>query len=567
MKPSKCPPRAQCRYRMSSVRRLKTITFQVPATEPKKRSKRVVLDPNQTWPIMESIITQSRGNDGLVVTVEERKALHALNAPAYGKLPFPEPIISPSPYQYFCSVNSDDSHISQPRLSVTKLLTAGWCELRSFYEVFAGLKIIKNQRLSSGTAHHERLEKEAHPALDSELVEMELNKASLNYTKKEKEFLFGTKMAYKLASQWSEKVVTRLVDLASTKMLREIQVHGYLRLINGELADSVDHIADSVLVNGVVDVIALDRYNHTEEKPKYDIESNPTPKASSVEARVKHGILDLSVEIPQAKKVSTILSKDHFLHVVDLKTRAVNSIPTQLSVLSSARDQCMIYSEFLHNISRDSRFGYESSLENARRRNVNPDTPISVGFATELLINQFSTLVLDYLRLAKGESIGFDDYDSYETPASTSEYSLKDFVTEKEFKIMLTELYGSITPILEVNLSPLFCTWKKPLTLRYFAARAGQAFNILEPFRQGSLSVEYHKVNTKKMLGKIHYAFDQSILTKTLKDSASFWNGTRQPESTTSITRCRNCKFRNRCPVLNGGLEKKIGDSIHMLHD
>lgn len=525
----------------------------------------MAIDPDLTWPMMESIIRRSlEKNASTVSNVEEQRVLRAFNIPSDGKLPLPKPTISPSPYEYFCSVNEDASHITQPRLSVTKLLTSGWCELRSFYEIYAGLRATKSRRLSSGIAYHEKLEKAAHPALKENLVQEELEHASQSFSKEEKQNLFKTKMAHQLASQWSERVVTRLIGLAETKILREIQVHGFLNLKSNKFATNNEEINNSILVNGVVDVIYIDTNNHTAKEPEC-IRSGGEHNEVAPEL-ISQKILDLSVEIPRAKNTLTSLARDHYLHVCDVKTRAYDSIPAQKSVLLSARDQCMIYSEFVHNLSRHVDFGFECSLENARRRNVDPDAPISAGFATELLLNQFSTLALDYLRISDGHPIGYDGYDTLQSP-SGCKYSLGDFVEEEQFKRMLADLYGENSPFLELELSSLFRPWKKPLTLRYFAARAGQAFNTLAAFQRGSVSVEYHRVRTKQILAKIHYSFDEQLLNQTIQRSSTFWNGQRQPQATLNMSRCSKCIFANRCPVKNRSNENNFGKRIYELYE
>lgn len=550
---------------VSLCRQFKTITLQIPEAERKKETKPHVVDPDLTWPIMESIIRIVEGDNASPVSnIEEQKVLRAFNIPLHGKLPLPRPVIKPSPYEYFCTVNEDASHISQPRLSVTKLLTSGWCELRSFYEIYAGLIATKNRRLSSGIAYHETLEKAAHPTLDTKEVQAELEKVSISLTKEEKQSLFETKMAHQLASQWSERVVTRLIGMANTKILREIQVHGFLNFEKNTLAKTKAEIDKSILVNGVVDIIHIDKHNHITKEA--ECIKDGVEHFGIVPEHITQNILDLCVEIPKAKKTFTELARDHFLHVCDVKTRAYDSIPAQKSVLLSARDQCMIYSEFVHNLSQSCQFAYECSLENARRRNVDPDAPISAGFATELLVNQFSTLALDYLRISSGQPIGFEEYDKVTLP-SVIEYSLGDFVNEEQFKQMLKDLYGEQSPFLKLDMSSLFKPWNRPLTLRYFAARAGQAYNTLNAFLQGSVSVEYHRVRTKKVLARIHYSFDEHVLDLTVHKSSTFWSGQRQPQATLNLSRCSKCRFANRCPVKNGNHENDFGKRIYELYD
>lgn len=555
--------------------KFKTIRFRIPATEPKRKQKTVVSDPDLTWNAMKSIVSIKYGKNVNISNLEERRVLRAFKLPSNDPLPIPRPPIRPTPFEYHSNVNEDASYVQQPRLSVTKLLTSGWCDLRTFYEIYAGLRKVVSKRLFTGTAHHEKLEKKAHPALDSEALEQEIDKASVLLTKDEKKMLFSSKMASKLASEWSEKVVTRLLEMCSTKKLREIQIHGYLSFDKKDLATNVDDIHGSILVNGVVDIVSLDKANHTAEEPLQE-KGHVQTKQHAIDLDDSHNtersslpdeILDLRIEIPKAKATLTALAKDHHFHVTDVKTRAFDSIPTQLSVIFSARDQCLIYGQLLFNISRDSHFAYESTLENARRRNVNPDEPISVGYAIELLVKQFNTLALDYMRIAKGEDIGFAGYDSIATSEPETKYSLSQFLSEEQLKTMLADLYGPESSYLEMDLSILFKTWAKPLTLRYFAARAAQAYNMFEAFEPGSVNVEYHKVNSTKLLARIQYAFDQQLLKDTLERAASFWNGERLPEGVKHRSRCNNCVFRNRCPVKNEIHKQSFVEEIYKLYE
>lgn len=546
---------------------MKTLTFRIPTKDLKKKAKSVETDPDLTWPIIKDIIPKKAGQDASNLTLDEQRALRTLKGRSSGQLPIPVAKIEPSPYEYYCTVNEDSSHITQPRLSVTKLLVLGWCELREFYGVFSGLHTKRTARLRTGVNHHEKLEKKSHPRLDAKKVDKEVKQASETHTKEELAVLFSTKMAHQLASAWSERVVTRLVEMAHTKQLREIQVHGFLNLETGVLAADVEAVADSVLVNGIVDIVSLDTQNHTLEEPRYESGEELPPKLKQKKSEMEQKILDLSIVIPEAKNILSKLAEDHYLHTCDVKTRVQNSIPQQASVLLSARDQCMFYGRFFHLLSRDELLCYESWLENGRRRLVDPDAPISVGFATELLLQQFNTLATDFLRLANGEPIGFEEFDKLELNSQSCDYSLTDFVTEEKFRELLLELYGPETPYQHLDLSPLFNSWKKPLTLRYFAARAAQAFNMFKDFKPGSVSVEYHNTKSNKLVKRIHYPFSEKSLENTINNSAEFWNGTKLPEGTDDLSKCHWCNFKNRCPVKNGKENRMFGDRLAKLLD
>lgn len=308
---------------------MKTLTFRIPTKDLKKKAKSVETDPDLTWPIIKDIIPKKAGQDASNLTLDEQRALRTLKGRSSGQLPIPVAKIEPSPYEYYCTVNEDSSHITQPRLSVTKLLVLGWCELREFYGVFSGLHTKRTARLRTGVNHHEKLEKKSHPRLDAKKVDKEVKQASETHTKEELAVLFSTKMAHQLASAWSERVVTRLVEMAHTKQLREIQVHGFLNLETGVLAADVEAVADSVLVNGIVDIVSLDTQNHTLEEPRYESGEELPPKLKQKKSEMEQKILDLSIVIPEAKNILSKLAEDHYLHTCDVKTRVQNSIPSK----------------------------------------------------------------------------------------------------------------------------------------------------------------------------------------------------------------------------------------------
>lgn len=552
-------------------RQLKTIVFRIPTRESPQKPAPPMHDPASTWNTLKDILPGTDNTVATRVSENEKRVLNVFGAPHFALLPRPEPHRSPSPYEYFCTVNESASHVEQPRLSVTKLLTDAWCELQTFYDVFAGLPSARSARLSSGTRHHENLEKQAHPRVDARRVEKQIESAAQKHAPEAVEVLFGTPMAAQLASQWSEHVTMRLVEMADTCELREIHVHGFLDLARGSLVTDAARVRAAVLVNGVVDLVRVDASNHTQREPW--LEEGVRDAGGARLSTRKLLLVDLSCAIPRAKATMTALSKDHFVHVYDVKTRQNDTIPAQRSVLDAARRQCMFYSRFLADLARDSNYAYQSWLENGRRRRVEPDAPLGTGNATELLLRHFETLALDYLRLARGTDLGFDDFDNSHThrqkqnvdgPEHAPRYTLSDFVSAAQFREMLAALYGQDSPFLELDVTPLFSAWNRPLTLRYFAARAGQTCNILEAVVPGSVGVEYHNMHTRRLLKRMHFALDGATLTAAVQHAASFWNGTRLPTATDDMKRCVYCLYKNRCPVKNRATEK-VGERIYRL--
>lgn len=636
----------------------RVLTFKVPQST-RKSPTPALSDRSTTWLLIQQL---GPGDETKwsPPTPKEEMVLQAFRMPPDSLLDVPQDSLPP-PFAYHSAVNGEANYVTQPRLSVSKLLTDSWCELREYYEVYAGLPVfVRTRRMQAGSDYHKKLEDADHKVADTKTVAQLVREALLRYSPKEKEMLQQNEFAATLAQNWTEQVVVRLLGVPHTKHAREVFVHGFLDLKTGKLATCEEELLQAVLVNGVADIVKMDEWNGEDEltvlfphtdawgmaevssdvdlevegtfnsastndtdttdnagttsteiasdsvlntgserlaaqsdtdkiatselsvsgAPGSDslanstvediaasdsIDSNPiaalTNKLSNTHISV--AVLDLVVELPRAKERLDSLSSSHYLHVRDVKTRSWNSTPDQQLVVHAAHIQCMYYAQFLANLARNVDFAYASNLENAKRRSTDPDTPIGPALAVKLLLGSFGALARDMVRLASGEPIGYARFDN--APPSPQPYSLSMFVSEQEFREMLTHIHGDDQAVAQTNISALFGPWKTPLTLRYFAARAAQAFNIVQSFPPASVCVEYHNLKTRRIFAAKHAPFSQTELNESMWRAGLFWSGQRPPDHTDDRARCKNCDFHSRCSAINKELERLAGAEIYRL--
>lgn len=572
----------------------RVISFKVPRVALKPATQPITSDRSSTWAIVKQL-GPCEENSRSPPTPHEEAVLSLL-----GKLP--DSLLDvgdkqlPLPFTYHSAVNGEANYITQPRLLVTKLLTSSWCELRKFYEIYAGLpRKPPTARIQSGTDYHNHLEAQDHAIVPEEKLKRLITEQLEKFSSEEQNILNQNSKAADLGSHWADQVVTRSLVVSRKRYAREIYVHGFLNIHTGKLATTEAELPLAVLVNGQIDVVKIDDSNckkaYTDSLAQRQAAVS-TYKEATDEELFQQGIqnfkfVDLSTELPKAKERLDQAAEHSYLHVRDVKTRASNFIPQQQLVVNAAKVQCMFYAQFLHNLSQSAEFGYASKLENAKRRGVDVDKPLGVALATLCIILNWSSMMMDMRKLARGARLGFEAFDQVEstktereTPIVTTEvsedatedsvnelepFSLSNFLSEAEFRSMLAEIYGDSSPALSEDISDLFKPWKRPLTLRYFAARSGQAFHLFEKFKPGSVCIEYHNVKTHRVIAYKHFPFSDEVMSKSIEDTCSFWSGQRKPRATDDRSKCRHCDFLSRCPAINAPLDQLAGEKIYKL--
>ncbi|SCU95134.1 LANO_0E09406g1_1 [Lachancea nothofagi CBS 11611] len=419
-----------------------------------------------------------------------------------------------------------------PRLSVTKLLTKRWCELRETYDIYSQVPIFEHGRISRGRREHQKLEDDVHLPLQS-----------VEEFKAEFEIDIPDDAFHTLVEDWFQ-TMTRLLTLFQKGQAREILCHGYLsskacRLLDGSVKDEED-----VLISGIIDHLIL--------KKRDAATLSPTPLKLNLSSAASYDLRQILEVLPQLVQDA---SQELEVIVSDVKTRSTKTIPQQQTVISASKTQVMYYRYFLENLSSNADRTYQKLLINAGRRGFDVDAPINPAKVIYLM-EVDSVIEQDMLRLQSGVPIGFAPFDSYIESCDTQmQYTLEDF-DDLIQDLRTRQKYGH-----------LFTKWTTPVTLRYFAARLAQMYTNLSPLLSTNLMVEYYSgdVNFHNILFK----YDPKELERESVDSAMFWFGKRniepiKPTLRNFLTYCKYCDYESVCLWKKEGKDacRSLGDDL-----
>lgn len=493
------------------------------------------------------------------------------------------PNVKETPFQFHSLHNENQSYISVPRLSVTKLLTDQWCELREYYNIYAGSPAVKSKQMSMGTNVHAGLEEDQYHFVDFTSFVMIVDKVFLEKLLALREdfdikaevlagepdalttyslyesLLLGNTKECEMADEWLDKIVFRLYTLLLTSEAREVLVHGYLDMQKGafiNVSNENSNVAENlVLVSGVVDYLKITNKTDPRNYSFFDdVRSNLEVKYPEADGTQ---FIDLTEFLDDLKLLIREHADQFTLEVADIKTRSWNRIPSQASVLRSSKLQVTYYRHLLGLLSGEATDGfnaYQMLIENAKRRGIDVDKPINLKFALLFLRRNYDLLYCDFKKLANGDPIGFDPYDHFMSENYNSQYLWYDFSLITDELTNVNELSKNDPDNFDYLkiLSPELCkSWKHPLTLRYFAARASQLYQLCAPFLGDNLRIEYHNALTHKCFSKIEYKYDTESLNSSINNAVSFWNGLRNPSVVEDIAKCKYCNFSSVCQIPN----------------
>lgn len=483
------------------------------------------------------------------------------------------PFINPTkytPFEFQSIENDDISYINNPRLSVTKLLISGWCELRELYRVFAGsVRTPPTKAMSAGTKLHLKLEQALHGVIDLEDIENFIRSNTEEimemYDLVDNDGIFDMNPDDSIAIDWSEIIIERLYSLIVCSESREVILHGYLNLQKESFVENEQEIKNpsSVLVSGIVDQIQFENPENSDDFALFD----EVQKYLDVEYEQvdETPLVDLSRFFDDVKNIIQCYPEFQ-LKFTDLKTRMVYQIPLQKSVLDSAKFQTFYYRYFFELLSKDANFAYRCLLENAKRRGLDVDKPLSVLTTFRILRRHYHLFYNDFLKLADGKPIGFAPFD-LERIDSDYEFG-KLFVLSKDFAqhqeqasqhLKFIESLGGYDSLeYDKLLLPLLKTWKTPPTLRYLAARSAQFYEIFGSRLGDTTTVEYRNTFTGKIIDTKVYNYNNGELETETIHASDFWNGKLDPEPTNDFLRCQYCEFKSKCAIPKIG---KISDS------
>ncbi|CAH2353324.1 exonuclease V, mitochondrial [[Candida] railenensis] len=507
------------------------------------------------------------------------------------RLPLVKPkSVTGSPYYFYTHNNEDKSIVENPRISVTKLLTKSWCELREYYDIYAGSKKRKSTvEIEKGKKHHEVLELEAHPIIDVSTVTQEiLRRVSLIQARMSLEeehalsaeperlkelqanneailkLIDGSEDTNKLAEVWVHDIMEKLYSLFTMSHAREVLVHSYINLDSQGMVTKAETLRkEDILVSGIIDLIELvpTDSNSTEFALYTDIENWIRFETE----KEINGLPMIDLEKFLAvvgEYVHGEFKNAYTLKITDVKTRSRKQIPPQLSVVNAAKQQVSCYKDYLDIMSNTS--SYRMLLENATRRHCNIDEPIGLKTVIKMLRTSSSYLFEDFKKLANGEPIGFKEYDDFVKEKYLSQHS--DKAVYYDLAALLDKSPIESDPDFEYTelVEPLLKRWKIPLTLRYFAARSGQFYSLLSPYLVKPLvTVDYHYGG--ESFREVKFEFNESTYNQNLLDSISFWNGSRAPQPVDDLSKCNYCDFKGVCSIPNPHLSFSLGKHIKQL--
>lgn len=401
------------------------------------------------------------------------------------------------------------------RLSVTKLLTKRWCELREAYDIYAKIPIYAHEQVLEGTAEHQKLEDETHPIPEEwhEFVN-------------EFELVIPQDHFHELVSSWFGSTV-KLLNLFVNGRSREVLCHGFVNMNSCEPVEGPVKAEDDVLVSGVIDHLFLRR--------KTSKSRVPFALGDSI---IKGPTIDLSVMLEELSRSGESLESNYEVVVSDVKTRSIRKLPAQNSVLRSTKLQVMYYRYFMETLGANPHLTYEKLLINAQRRGFDVDAPVDPAKVISIMAAE--TLVIsDMRRLRDGEDLGFKPYDDfYSKEAAIEEYDLSNYLH------LITDVR-----VIE-QFEEFFTQWSRPVTLRYFAARLAQIYGQVAPLLSNSLLVEYYCRGDN--FHNVEFEYNVDLLKAECSESAKFWFGHREiqpikPSVKNILTHCKRCDYEDVC--------------------
>lgn len=484
-------------------------------------------------------------------------------------LPLQKPsFIKQSPFEFHSTFNQDNSYIAVPRLSVTKLLTSAWCELRDFYQVYSGSPSLKKTtQMKLGSLYHEKLENLTHTSVDMApfIAKVEEILQQNGFSEDSIAVINQGEQEAELGDIWLDKIIARLFSLLTRSEARELVVHGYLNLERAKYIDSVEEMRNTsfsdgkVLVSAIIDLVGL-RNIYSEDDLDFFIEVN-----DYIDSHFENGVIGFDKFVPEVTEIVKKYSEELDMGISDVKTRSFNKIPQQETVLEAAKLQVSHYKTMMDILTREG-VAYELFKSNAIRRNLDLDQPIGIKHALTFLVRNYELVYDDFEKLSQGIPIGVEDFDNFYKDSRNEPivpgYSFKTLLyneeTMEELNNICLEKYGRD---LEKMIPSLMMQrqWHIPMTLRYLSARIGSLFEMFNVIPRERLSIEYHNVRTGEPFSQRNFRFDPEKFSKQLESNCKFWNGTKQhADYTDDLNKCKYCDFKQRCPIPNQ--KETIGD-------
>lgn len=459
-----------------------------------------------------------------------------------GFLSYRKPSHLPNPYYdaYARRIINVESGVAEykgtARLSVTKMLTKRWCELREAFDIYSNVPIYEHNQVKVGKREHQKLEDAAHaPPLNVQDFQEDF------------ELDIPDDPFHSLVEEWL-LAITKMTTLFHKGYARELLCHGYIDSRTGELTTGKVEDEEEVLVSGVVDHLFI-RNKSFSNKHSVPLDEHLLENGNNDLRLVLELILD---SLKNAGDLEVIVS--------DVKTRPTLSVPSQSSVIKASKLQVMYYRYFLELLGNDPQIAYQKLLTNAVRRGFDVERHVDPAKIIHCLEID-NTFMEDMKRLKSGIPIGFapfDDADKRSTsPETYSMLSLNDKITDLRIQQKYSELFDD---------------WSTPVTLKYFAARMAQLYACIAPLLSQNLMVEYYRGDYN--FHNMAFAYDLQELKKQSFDSALFWFGKREilpikQNLKNFETYCKFCDYQSVCLWKKEGQDlcQTLGKNLAQIHD
>ncbi|KAL6941623.1 hypothetical protein ACO0RG_002758 [Hanseniaspora osmophila] len=455
---------------------------------------------------------------------------------------------------------------SSKRLSVTKLLTKGWCELRKMYDIYAQTDIFKSKRVAEGSKIHSTLEERTHKKtkdvleiIDSYNIENLLQEFNEKWLELEaghklldvpsaegehvevEEILDLELFAEDIFSQGWCNNVSRLYDLCTNGEAREILVHGYINKSTGKFVEgAIDSKSeDLILISGVIDHIYVP--NHPTWDSSYSpLDGNHIDENDDMDATFKD--IDVLLNYPPKETEAPWV-----YHLGDVKTRAYNNVPLQENVVNASKLQVMYYKFFFRNLCTQPReHTFQKLVHNAHYRGLDPYKYLQSEQVFSLFV-QFAFFRKDLLKLKDGSIFQDEVLDGGSLQVLTQEANAAPEYDQEKLNYYLQRFFP------DWGFEGKWVYWP---TLEYFARRMSQLYSrvLSQPNSSISneLSIEYY--NKRNMLfQKTEFEYDENYFKQNLESSVAFWLGKRLVEPIDPLvddnlnTYCKKCEYRNHC--------------------
>ncbi|KAL6945076.1 hypothetical protein ACO0QE_002521 [Hanseniaspora vineae] len=452
------------------------------------------------------------------------------------------------------------------RLSVTKLLTKSWCELRKMYDIYAQADIFRSERVTQGSKIHSTLEESTHKKTEDVLeiidtynienllqefnekwIERELEGKPVEISPAGAEHLEVEEVLdleiypEDIFSQGWCNNVSRLYDLCTNGEAREILVHGYINKNTGNFVEDAIDLAneDLIMISGVIDHIYVP--SHTTWDTSYSsLDGTRLDESHDMDATFK----DIDVFLKHTPEET---EAPWVYHLSDVKTRAYNNIPMQENVVNASKLQVMYYKFFFENLCKQPReHTFQKLVYNAQYRGLDPYKYLQSEQIFSLFV-QFSFFRKDLLKLKDGSIFQDEVLNDGVSQVLTQEANAAPEYDQEKLNHYLRRFFP------DWGFEGKWVYWP---TLEYFARRMSQLYSkvLSQPnsLVSNELSIEYYnKRNT--LFHRTEFNYDDTYFKQNFESSVDFWLGKRPVEPIDPLvddnlnTYCKKCEYRNNC--------------------